>query len=65
MNKIDRLPKPDCLNNQRQDSKNQNIKFYEDLWDNNGRIQPRWNTTCKEGDKVSKIRQTLFENEQA
>ncbi|KHD08393.1 hypothetical protein PN36_13355 [Candidatus Thiomargarita nelsonii] len=61
MNKIHRLPPPACLDNQIQISKNKKIQFYENLWDNNGKIQPRWNTTCKKGGKVSKIRQTLLE----
>ncbi|MFK5970811.1 MAG: HNH endonuclease [Candidatus Marithrix sp.] len=60
MNKINRLPPPDCLNNQIQSSKTKKIKFYENLW-YQGKIKPRWNTTCKKGDKVSKIRQKLLQ----
>ena len=61
MNRIHRLPPPDCLDNKIENSKNKKIQFYENLWDNNGKIQPRWNTTCKESGDVSKIRQTLLE----
>ncbi len=61
MNKIHRVSPPDCLNDQIPKSKNKKIRFYKDLWDNNRKIKPRWNTTCKEGGLVSKIRQTLLE----
>jgi len=61
MNKIHRLPPPDCLDNQIPDSKKKNIEFYEKLRDNKGKIKPRWNTTCQEGGDISKIRQTLLE----
>ncbi|MDM8564697.1 HNH endonuclease [Candidatus Halobeggiatoa sp. HSG11] len=60
MNKINRLSSPDCLNNQIQSSKAKKIKFYENLR-YQGKIKPRWNTACKEGDKVSKIRQKLLQ----
>jgi uncharacterized protein (TIGR02646 family) len=61
MNKIHRLPPPDCLDNQIPASKKKKIKFYEELWDNDGKIKPRWNTTCKKGGNVSTIRQILLE----
>ncbi|OQY46764.1 MAG: hypothetical protein DRR08_17655 [Candidatus Parabeggiatoa sp. nov. 2] len=60
MKKIHRLSSPDCLNDQIPESKTQKLRFYEDLWDNNGKIKPRWNSTCKQGGLVSKIRQTLL-----
>ncbi|MCP3874038.1 MAG: hypothetical protein GY699_12880 [Desulfobacteraceae bacterium] len=59
MKKIHRLPPPDCLDNQKQAHKKN--KFYEVLRDNNGKIKPRWNTACKEGGDISKIRKTLLE----
>ncbi len=52
MNKIHRLPPPDCLNDQISDSKQKKIQ--------SGKIKPRWNTTCKEGGLVSQIRRTLL-----
>lgn len=61
MKKIRRLPPPDCLNNEIKKSKTKKIDFYENLRDANGKIQPRWNTTCKEGGKISKIRLRLLE----
>jgi hypothetical protein len=60
MNKIHRLASPNCLNDQIPDSKQKKIQFYQDLWDNSGKIKPRWNSTCKEGGLVSKIRLTLL-----
>ena len=61
MNKIHRLPPPDCLNDQVSDSKQKKIQFYQDLWDNSGKIKARWNNTCKEGGLISKIRLTLLD----
>jgi uncharacterized protein (TIGR02646 family) len=61
MNKVHRLAPPDCLNNRIEDSKIKKRKFYNELIDNNGKIKPRWNTACKEGGEISKIRQTLLE----
>jgi uncharacterized protein (TIGR02646 family) len=61
MNKIHRLPEPDCLNDQIAESKQKKIQFYQDLRDSSGKIKPRWNSTCKEGGLVSKIRLTLLE----
>ncbi len=61
MRKIKRIPPPDCLNNGIEKSKRKNIGFYEKLRDSNGNVRPRWNTTCKKGEKVSKIRTTLLE----
>ncbi len=61
MKRVHRFAAPDCLNNSIEDSKIKKRKFYDQLRDNNGKIKPRWNTTCKEGGEISKIRQTLLE----
>lgn len=61
MKKIERLPPPDCLDNKIEKFKRQQLRFYINLRDKNGNIQPRWNTTCKEGGEVSKIRLKLLE----
>lgn len=60
MNKVHRSDPPDCLNNSIEDSKIKKRKFYDELMDNNGKIKSRWNTACKEGGEISKIRQTLL-----
>jgi hypothetical protein len=61
MKKIQRFAPPDCLNDQLFESKQKKIQFYEDLWDKNGKIKPRWNSSCKEGSLVSKIRERLLD----
>ncbi len=61
MKKIERLPAPDCLDNDLEKSKSQKIKFYQTLHDASGKIQARWNSTCLDTDKISKIRKRLLE----
>jgi uncharacterized protein (TIGR02646 family) len=61
MKKITRVQPPDCLSNEIESSRNQKINFYENLRDKNGKIQPRWNSTCLDTDKISKIRKKLLE----
>jgi hypothetical protein len=60
MKKVDRLPPPDCLNNALPKIRKKNREFYKNLYDNKGRIRPRWNTTCKNGQEISKIRTHLL-----
>jgi uncharacterized protein (TIGR02646 family) len=61
MKKITRAQPPDCLNNEIENSRNQKIKFYENLRGKDGKIQSRWNSTCLDTDKISKIRKKLLE----
>jgi uncharacterized protein (TIGR02646 family) len=61
MKKITRTQPPDCLNNEIEGSRNQKIKFYETLRGKDGKIQPHWNSTCLDSDKISKIRKKLLE----
>ncbi len=62
MKQLKRTPPPDCLNNSLAKSQKRNKNFYRDLWDKNGKIRPRWNTTCKDKKdcKTSQIRCKLF-----
>lgn len=61
MKKIPRLSPPDCLNDGIPKYQEQKIHFYKNLKDAKGNIYPRWNTTCKEGEKISQIRKQLLE----
>ncbi|MCU0447108.1 MAG: hypothetical protein MUE85_19610 [Microscillaceae bacterium] len=49
------------MNNEIEGSRKQKIKFYENLRSKDGKIQPRWNSTCLDTDKISKIRKKLLE----
>jgi len=60
MKKIERIPPPDCLNNDIKKSRNKKIGFYENLKDKQGNVYPRWNTTCKDTNDVSRIRTQLL-----
>lgn len=64
MKRLEPLPPPDCLNNCMAQSRNRKIKYYRNLTDTEGDIYPRWNTTCKEGNPVSRIRKRLAEMSQ-
>ncbi len=60
MKKIDRLPPPDCLDNSLPNTRKKKREFYRNLRDPDGRIRPRWNTTCKDEDGISRIRAQLL-----
>jgi uncharacterized protein (TIGR02646 family) len=60
MKKVERFSPPDCLNNDIPASRKKKRGFYQDLR-KNGTIRPRWNTTCKHGQKTSEIRRRLLE----
>ena len=50
----------DSLNNDIEDSRKNKISFYKNLFDKNGKVYPRWNSTCKDDDGISIIRKHLL-----
>jgi len=60
MKSIKRLQPPDCLNNEIPAIKDKKRQFYKELHNKNGEVKPRWNTTCKDTDQISKIRKQLL-----
>ena len=60
MKEIERLPPPDCLNNDLPETRYEKRRFYKKLRDKRGQIYPRWNSTCKNEDGISRIRLRLL-----
>jgi len=60
MKSIIRTNPPDCLDNSILSVQTKKIEYYNNLKDSNGKIKPRWNSTCLDSDGVSKIRKQLL-----